>query len=354
MKRIKDLIEVKTTTHQLVDDTVTDSTESQAGTTAYKTFMREDTEISNDKYIPFRAIDHVKVAHNIIEQDIVDDTCNDGTEPTPPEPGAPVINGANNVTINQGIGIDLRNGITATLDGETIDYSVSPDTIEKCEVGEHIVTYTATGNEKTTTVERKVTINQIANPTISGLSELTVDVGEEFDPLEGVSAVDGNGNPVEVEIIAPIYSGEIYFNLNGDKAISLTNFTDEDFANIKSGDIANIYIGGNGMPVSGASSSNPVFVKGNFQYEITGKDERTKKYPYEDTGIYGWAEMELIYPAGLTGLAIRWGPGPALKDEELDIYKSGDEYILELLGEQMYNPDVVDIPINITLSISHQ
>lgn len=37
------------------------------------------------------------------------------------------------------------------------------------------------------------------NPTVTAPTEtLEVDAGEEFDPLEGVSAVDGNKNPVEV------------------------------------------------------------------------------------------------------------------------------------------------------------
>lgn len=41
----------------------------------------------------------------------------------------------------------------------------------------------------------------MADPTISGdMSELTVTAGEEFDPLEGITAEDDNGQEVEVTV----------------------------------------------------------------------------------------------------------------------------------------------------------
>lgn len=119
------------------------------------------------------------------------------------EASTPIINGANDVTINQGVGIDLTEGVTATVDGNPIEFTVNPTELDACDVGEHTVTYTATSGVKTTTVERIVTIEQVADPTISGLTELTVEVNEEFDPLDGVSAVDGNGNEVEVTVDVP-------------------------------------------------------------------------------------------------------------------------------------------------------
>lgn len=114
----------------------------------------------------------------------------------------PIINGVNDVTIKQGVGIDLTEGVTASVDGKDIEFTVDPTEIAKCEVGVHDVTYTATNKKKTTTVVRKVTIETIDNPTIEGLSDIEVEVGEEFDPLEGVTAKDGNGNDVEVEIVS--------------------------------------------------------------------------------------------------------------------------------------------------------
>lgn len=42
----------------------------------------------------------------------------------------------------------------------------------------------------------------IEPPTISGVSSepLTVSEGEEFDPLDGITAVDGSGEPLEVTV----------------------------------------------------------------------------------------------------------------------------------------------------------
>lgn len=37
-------------------------------------------------------------------------------------------------------------------------------------------------------------------PVITGATPLTVQVGEEFDPLDGVSATDCQGNAVAVEV----------------------------------------------------------------------------------------------------------------------------------------------------------
>lgn len=118
--------------------------------------------------------------------------------------GRPVINGANDVTIDQGDDIDLRQGVTATLDGTPIEFTVFPEAFDECEVGLHEVTYTATGNGYTTTVVRKVTVERIDNPLISGISEpILVMVNVTFDALDGVTAVDGKGNPIAVTSNAP-------------------------------------------------------------------------------------------------------------------------------------------------------
>ena len=112
--------------------------------------------------------------------------------------GSPHFNGLSNRTINQGEDFDLTEGVTALdKDGNEIPFTVSPDEVDKCAVGEQTFTYTAEGVEDT----RKITVTQSEPPTISGAEEpISVDVGEEFDPLDGVSAVDGNGNEVEVTV----------------------------------------------------------------------------------------------------------------------------------------------------------
>lgn len=190
MEVLKNNLEVTTKTKQLEDTATGDK-----GNTAYKTFLQKDVEETNEYYVPFHAIDHVIVKKTATIEDISDVTCSDGTEPTPAEP---TIEGADDVSINQGVGIDLAEGVKAyDGDGNEIPFTVEPETIDKCDVGVHEVTYTADG----VSITRTVQIIQIADPVISGLTDITVEVGEEFDPLEGVTAKDGNGNDVDVEVV---------------------------------------------------------------------------------------------------------------------------------------------------------
>lgn len=109
----------------------------------------------------------------------------------------PFFTGIDDVTITQGTDFDLVEGVVARDQyGATIPFSVSPSEIEPCQVGVQEVTYTAEGITKT----RKITVEQAEDPTISGLTPISVTVGEEFDPLDGVTAVDGNGNTLTVTV----------------------------------------------------------------------------------------------------------------------------------------------------------
>lgn len=108
------------------------------------------------------------------------------------------FSGTDDVTINQGVEIDLTEGVKAMdAEGNVIPFTVSPTTIAKCDVGEHTVTYTSARGTET----RTVTIEEVEDPTISGAEEsMTETLGVEFDPLEGVSALDGNGNAITVTV----------------------------------------------------------------------------------------------------------------------------------------------------------
>lgn len=108
--------------------------------------------------------------------------------------------GVEDTTVTQGTVFDPRDGVTAkSYNGTEIPFTITPNTYSPCDVGTQTFTYSAQGVES---VERTVTVTAIANPTISGISEtLVVGVGEEFDPLDGVTAVDGNGNTVAVTVV---------------------------------------------------------------------------------------------------------------------------------------------------------
>lgn len=109
--------------------------------------------------------------------------------------GVGYFTGVNDATVTQGTDFDLRSGVKAyDFNGNEVYFSVFPTSeFAPCYVGVQTYIYQANGVPDK---ERKITVTQIANPTISGLSQLTVDVDEEFDPLEGVTATDGNGNTI--------------------------------------------------------------------------------------------------------------------------------------------------------------
>lgn len=103
--------------------------------------------------------------------------------------------GIDDMTVTQGTDVDLRNGVTATdWMGNTVPFTVTPSEFVPCDAGEQEFTYSAIGVSDTV---RTITVTQLADPTISGVAQaLSVGVGEEFDPLTGVTATDGNGNPI--------------------------------------------------------------------------------------------------------------------------------------------------------------
>lgn len=106
--------------------------------------------------------------------------------------------GADDITIVQGADFDPTSGVYAT-DGicGVLPYDVSPSNINTCEVGKHTLTYSTVSFSKT----RTITVIQATAPTISGTSQpITVDAGEEFDPMSGVSAVDAHGNTIAVTV----------------------------------------------------------------------------------------------------------------------------------------------------------
>lgn len=109
------------------------------------------------------------------------------------------FSGVADASVNQGIGFNLTDGVVATdYQGNTIPFTVTPSTFAPCQLGEQTFIYSAQGVESVT---RTITVNAIADPTISGIdTTIEVGVGEEFDPLQGVTAVDGNGNAVSVTV----------------------------------------------------------------------------------------------------------------------------------------------------------
>ena len=133
--------------------------------------------------------------------------------------------------IKQGSEFDLRDGITAyDANGNEIPFEVEPEELDTCVVGLHKIQYTAFGEDssmkpylrlpkkqrdihvvdfcdlKMLKAERQIFVTQAMPPRLIGVDRASVRVDATFDPMYGVSAIDDNGNEVEVT-----YSG-VYDN----------------------------------------------------------------------------------------------------------------------------------------------
>ena len=107
-----------------------------------------------------------------------------------------------NIQIRQGESFDPLNGVRATdYQGRRLTVTVT-GTYDVEALGSYVLTYTATdayGNTVTDTATLEV-VKQNA-PVINGVkSEVTIEVGQAFDPLENVTATDFAGNAVEVKV----------------------------------------------------------------------------------------------------------------------------------------------------------
>ena len=113
---------------------------------------------------------------------------------------AGTFSGVQNVSVPQGTAFDPRDGVVAkSYDGTVIPFTVTPSTFAPCQLGTQIFTYSADGVES---VNRTVSVTPINNPTILGTSDaIEVSRGEEFDPLDGVTAIDGHGNTLTVTVV---------------------------------------------------------------------------------------------------------------------------------------------------------
>ena len=112
---------------------------------------------------------------------------------------APVISGANNITINLGDKFNALSGVTATdkEDGDLTSAIKVAGTVDTLKAGEYTLTYSVKDSSgKETIVTRVVTVFDKdapvvnTNPEITGVKDQTVKLGSTFNPLSGVKATD--------------------------------------------------------------------------------------------------------------------------------------------------------------------
>ena len=136
----------------------------------------------------------------------------------------PTITGVTDTVLNQTTeSIDSLKGVKATdFLGTTLKVTVSGEINYKV-AGTYTLTYTAVdsyGNKATKT--RKVTVNAVANPTITGVSDTTISqTTAAFDAKKGIVAKDSTGKEISYQV-----SGEVNTKKVGTYTLTYTAVDD--------------------------------------------------------------------------------------------------------------------------------
>ena len=110
--------------------------------------------------------------------------------------GKPTFSGLDDVTINEGTKFDPLQGVSAndpddgdiTLTTSNVSYNNDFDP-NNPKPGNYVATYTVRDNDgNTVTANRNITVKGL--PKISGLTDVEIQSGEEFNPLAGVTVTD--------------------------------------------------------------------------------------------------------------------------------------------------------------------
>ena len=122
---------------------------------------------------------------------------------------APVISGADDITINLGDTFNPLNGVKASdsEDGDLTSKISINGKVDNTKSGEYTLTYTVSDSKgAVTTVTRVVTVFDKdapiinTNPEITGVKDQTITVGSTFNPLSGVKATDKEDGDLTSEI----------------------------------------------------------------------------------------------------------------------------------------------------------
>ncbi len=107
---------------------------------------------------------------------------------------APVITGADNVSIIIGSAFDPMAGVTADdpEDGDLTTAITVTGKVDTAKAGIYELIYSVSDGVNTTTVTRIVTVGDKENqaPVISGVKDVSINIGDSFDPMSGVTAND--------------------------------------------------------------------------------------------------------------------------------------------------------------------
>ncbi len=115
----------------------------------------------------------------------------------------PVISGIEDTVIEHGTNFDPLEGVTATddIDGDITNSVEVEGSVDTQTLGDYYLTYSITNsNQMETKVERKVTVVDTQVPVFSGVSDKTIEVGTNFNPMSGVTAIDNVDGDITADI----------------------------------------------------------------------------------------------------------------------------------------------------------
>lgn len=106
---------------------------------------------------------------------------------------APILSGVEDCTVEYGSAFDSKAGVTASdnIDGDLTSKIVIDGVVNTSVLGEQILTYKVSdiANNEASAV-RKVTVVDTVKPVFSGIDDLILNLNDNFDALEGVTALD--------------------------------------------------------------------------------------------------------------------------------------------------------------------
>ncbi|MGI6782267.1 MAG: immunoglobulin-like domain-containing protein [Acholeplasmataceae bacterium] len=127
----------------------------------------------------------------------------------------PIINGADDVSIDWGADFDPRAGVTATWDGNDITSQITiTGEANTSEAGVYTLEYTVESEDGgSATITRKVTVLErgVIMPVLSGVGDVTIECGDPFNPKAGVTAT-WNGKNITLRITV---TGEVKTSIVG-------------------------------------------------------------------------------------------------------------------------------------------
>lgn len=177
----------------------------------------------------------------------------------------PVISGADNVSIEEGTSFNALQGVTASdrEDGDLTPSIQVSGTVDSDTPGVYTLTYSVSDSvPQTTTVTRVVTVTEVgvvANtpPVIYGVANKTIQVGDSFDPMQGVSAVDAEDGNLTSAIVV---TGSVNTAVEDTYELSYS-VTDSDAATTTADCIITV-VGDDDDPDSGEYDPEKVYLAG--------------------------------------------------------------------------------------------